>query len=194
MVPQRPPDSPMTSTATLRVHRGRRSSPGMRTESRCDCIRRRLPGVSGFQSLYQAKEIGRSLAIGPHDAVLRRHRAWMSTSAATYGLQLVSRSYHQGATGSPRFLLRGLSLATEVLALPLLQPATPRAESPSHFLIPLGRKSPFANCHLQLWLFNKSHRLNPTAPTSYPLHHFWYRLYCEFFGGRSKCKEMGTPP
>ena len=30
----------------------------------------------------RTKEIGRSLAIGPHDAVLRRHRAWMSTPAA----------------------------------------------------------------------------------------------------------------
>ena len=35
-----------------------------------------------FRACTKAKEIGRSLAIGPHDAVLRRHRAWMSTSAA----------------------------------------------------------------------------------------------------------------
>ena len=36
-----------------------------------------------FGVCTKAKEIGRSLAIGPHDAVLRRHRAWMSTSAAS---------------------------------------------------------------------------------------------------------------
>ena len=42
-----------------------------------------------FRACTRAKEIGRSLAIGPHDAVLRRHRAWMSTSAAkeAYGLR-----------------------------------------------------------------------------------------------------------
>ena len=42
-----------------------------------------------FRVCTKAKEIGRSLAIGPHDAVLRRHRAWMSTSAAkeAYGLR-----------------------------------------------------------------------------------------------------------
>ena len=36
----------------------------------------------------RAKEIGRSLAIGPHDEVLRRHRAWMSTSAAQEAYRL----------------------------------------------------------------------------------------------------------
>ena len=42
-----------------------------------------------FRACTRAKEIGRSLAIGPHDAVLRGHRAWMSTSAAkeAYGLR-----------------------------------------------------------------------------------------------------------
>ena len=42
-----------------------------------------------FRACTRAKKIGRSLAIGPHDAVLRRHRSWMSTSAAkeAYGLR-----------------------------------------------------------------------------------------------------------
>ena len=35
-----------------------------------------------FRACTRAKEIGRSLTIGPHDEVLRRHRSWMSTSAA----------------------------------------------------------------------------------------------------------------
>ena len=35
-----------------------------------------------FMVCTKAEEIGRSLSIVPHDAVLRRHRAWMSTSAA----------------------------------------------------------------------------------------------------------------
>ena len=38
-----------------------------------------------FRACTRAKEIGRSLAIGPHDTVLRRHRAWMSTSASRPG-------------------------------------------------------------------------------------------------------------
>ena len=40
-----------------------------------------------FRACTRAKEIGRSLAIGPHDAVLRRHRSWMSTSAAQRSLR-----------------------------------------------------------------------------------------------------------
>ena len=35
-----------------------------------------------FGACSRAKQIGRSLAIGPHDEALRRHRAWRSTSAA----------------------------------------------------------------------------------------------------------------
>lgn len=57
---------------------------------------------------------GRSLAVGPHDDVLRRHRAWMSTDLAkeVYRLrkQLVEPVF--GITkeqmGARRFLLRGL--------------------------------------------------------------------------------------
>ena len=62
-----------------------------------------------------AKEIGRSLAIGPHDEVLRRHRAWMSTSAAqeAYRLrkQLVEPAFGiiKEQQGARRFLLRGLA-------------------------------------------------------------------------------------
>ena len=58
-----------------------------------------------FRACTSAKEIGRSLAIGPHDEALRRHRAWMSTSAAKEAhrlrKQLVEPVFrnHQGATG-----------------------------------------------------------------------------------------------
>ena len=67
-----------------------------------------------FGVCTRAKEIGRSLAIGPHDAVLRRHRAWMSTSAAreAYKLrkQLVEPVFGiiKEQQGARRFLLRGL--------------------------------------------------------------------------------------
>ena len=61
-----------------------------------------------------AREIGRSLAIEPHDSVLRRHRAWMSTSAVkeAYKLrkQLVEPVFGiiKEQQGARRFLLRGL--------------------------------------------------------------------------------------
>ena len=67
-----------------------------------------------FRTCTKAKEIGRSLAIGPHDAVLRRHRAWMSTPAAreAYKLrkQLVEPVFGiiKEQQGARRFLLRGL--------------------------------------------------------------------------------------
>ena len=67
-----------------------------------------------FRACTRAKEIGRSLAIGPHDAVLRRHRAWMSTPAAkeAYGLrkQLVEPVFGiiKEQQEARRFLLRGL--------------------------------------------------------------------------------------
>ena len=67
-----------------------------------------------FGVCTKAREIGRSLAIGPHDAALRRHRAWMSTSAAkeAYGLrkQLVEPVFGiiKEQQGARRFLLRGL--------------------------------------------------------------------------------------
>ena len=67
-----------------------------------------------FRACTRAKEIGRSLAIGPHDEVLRRHRSWMSTSAAqeAYRLrkQLVEPAFGiiKEQQGARRFLLRGL--------------------------------------------------------------------------------------
>ena len=67
---------------------------------------------------------GRSLAVGPHDAVLRRHRAWMSTSEAkeAYELrkQLVEPVFRiiKEQMGARRFLLRGLvNVAAEWTAL-----------------------------------------------------------------------------
>ena len=68
-----------------------------------------------FRTCTRAKEIGRSLAIGPHDEVLRRHRSWMSTSAAqeAYRLrkQLVEPAFGiiKEQQGARRFLLRGLA-------------------------------------------------------------------------------------
>ena len=77
-----------------------------------------------FRACTRAKEIGRSLAIGPHDAVLRRHRAWMSTSAAkeAYGVrkQLVEPVFGiiKEQQGARRFLLRGLvNVAAEWIML-----------------------------------------------------------------------------
>ena len=67
-----------------------------------------------FGVCTRAKEIGRSLAIGPHDAVLRRHRAWMSTSAATEAYKLSKQLVEpvcgiiKEQQGARRFLLRGL--------------------------------------------------------------------------------------
>ena len=68
-----------------------------------------------FRACTKAGEIGRSLAIGSHDAVLRRHRAWMSTWAAkeAYRLrkQLVEPVFGiiKEQQGARRFLLRGLA-------------------------------------------------------------------------------------
>ena len=68
-----------------------------------------------FRACTRAKEIGRSLAIGPHDEALRRHRSWMSTSAAqeAYRLrkQLVEPAFGiiKEQQGARRFLLRGLA-------------------------------------------------------------------------------------
>ena len=68
-----------------------------------------------FRACTRAKEIGRSLAKGPHDAVLRRHRSWMSTSAAKEACrlrkQLVEPAFGiiKEQQGARRFLLRGLA-------------------------------------------------------------------------------------
>ena len=70
--------------------------------------------AEAFRACTRAKEIGRSLAIGPHGEVLRRHRSWMSTSAAqeAYKLrkQLVEPAFGiiKEQQGARRFLLRGL--------------------------------------------------------------------------------------
>ena len=62
-------------------------------------------GCPAFGVCTRAKEIGRSLAIGPHDEVLRRHRSWMSTSVAQEAYRLRKAAgraclrNHQGATG-----------------------------------------------------------------------------------------------
>ena len=75
----------------------------------------RLSGVSSLRSVYEGQErLAEVLAVGPHDAVLRRHRAWMATSAAkqAYKLrkQLVEPVFGiiKEQQGARRFLLRGL--------------------------------------------------------------------------------------
>ena len=156
-----------------------------------------------FRVCTRAKEIGRSLAIGPHDAVLRRHRAWMATSAAkeAYRLrkQLVEPVFGiiKEQQMARRFLLRGLvNVAAEwTMYWPPLSTCAPcggpGAPAPScsyptgRISIPLpdpnwagSHPSPIHR-HLRLSRqesFSKSHRLKPSAPTCYPLYHFWDRL------------------
>ena len=71
-----------------------------------------------LRACTKAKEIGRSLSIGPHDQVLRRHRAWMSTAPAKEGHKLKKQLVEpvfgiiKEQQGARRFLLRGLSNAT----------------------------------------------------------------------------------
>ena len=68
-----------------------------------------------FGVCTRARETGRSLAIGPHDGVLRRHRAWRTTLAAkeAYRLrkQLVEPVFGiiKEQQRARRFLLRGLA-------------------------------------------------------------------------------------
>ena len=86
----------------------------MRTESRCEPgFRRRLSGMP--RGLYQGQGDWESLAIAA-DAVLRRHRAWMSTSAAkeVYPAGRTGLRNIKEQQGARRFLLRGLtSVAAE---------------------------------------------------------------------------------
>ena len=71
-----------------------------------------------LRACTNAREIGRSLAIGPHDEVLRRHRAWMSTAAAKEAHRLRKRLVEpvfgiiKEQQGARRLLLRGLSNVT----------------------------------------------------------------------------------
>ena len=68
-----------------------------------------------FGVCTRARETGRSLAIGPHDTVLRRHRAWRSTSAAKEAYRLRKHLVEpvfgiiKEQQGARRFLLRGLA-------------------------------------------------------------------------------------
>ena len=68
-----------------------------------------------FRACTRAKQIGRSLAIGPHDEALRRHRVWMSTSVAKEAHRLRKRLVEpvfgiiKEQQGARRFLLRGLA-------------------------------------------------------------------------------------
>ena len=71
-----------------------------------------------LRACTNAREIGRSLAIGPHDEMLRRHRAWMSTAAAKEAHRLRKRLVEpvfgiiKEQQGARRLLLRGLSNVT----------------------------------------------------------------------------------
>ena len=68
-----------------------------------------------FRACTRAKEIGRGLAIGAHDEVLRRHRAWMSSSAAREAHMLRKRlvdpvfGFIKEQQSARMFLLRGLA-------------------------------------------------------------------------------------
>ena len=88
----------------------------------------RIYGASGavcracpaFGECTKDGRLGRNLAIGPHDAVLRNHRAWMETTEAkqVYNLrkQLVEPVFGiiKEQQGDRRFLLRGIvNVATE---------------------------------------------------------------------------------
>ena len=113
--------SPMTSRATvLRAQRDRRST--LFVSSACEWspvasvpgLWCRLSGVSSLRSVYEGQRDWPKLGVGPHDAVLRRHRAWMATSAAkeAYRLrkQLVEPVFGiiKEQQMARRFLLRGL--------------------------------------------------------------------------------------
>ena len=71
-----------------------------------------------FGVCTRARETGRSLAIGPHDTVLRRHRAWRSTPAAKEAYRLRKHLVEpvfgiiKEQQGARRFLLRGLANVT----------------------------------------------------------------------------------
>ena len=72
-------------------------------------------GCPAFRACTSAKEIGRSLAIGPHGEAPRRHRAWTSTSVAKEAhrlrKQLVEPVFgiNKEQQSARRFLLRGLA-------------------------------------------------------------------------------------
>ena len=79
----------------------------------------RAPGAicracPAFGACTKSKD-GRNVSVGPYDAALRRHRAWMATSAAkeAYKLrkQLVEPVFGiiKEQQAGPRFLLRGLA-------------------------------------------------------------------------------------
>ena len=82
------------------------------------------PACPAFRVCTRAKEIGRSLAIGPHDSAQRRHRSWMSASAAKEAhrlrKQLVEPVFGiiKEQPRARRFLLRGLAnVAAESIML-----------------------------------------------------------------------------
>ena len=82
----------------------------------CRCY---LSGMPSPQSLYQSQgDRAKPGHRGPHDEVLRRHRAWMSTAAAKeahrWRKRLVEPVFGiiKEQQGARRFLLRGLSNVT----------------------------------------------------------------------------------
>ena len=88
----------------------------IRMESRCVCT----GPLEACPFCTRAKEIGRSLAIGPH--LCYGHRAWMSTSAAreAYKLNWSSLRNHQGTTGGTE-VPTARPLTPEWTCLPQLQ-------------------------------------------------------------------------
>ena len=173
--------------------------------------------VSEFAARYEG-DIGRSLAIGPHDAVLRRHRARMSSSAAkqAYRLrkQLVEPVFGiiKEQQGARRFLLRSLTnvaaewtmLATAFNLRTLCRVWSSPSPSAIRFTVQsivlsheLRQLTATLSLHHQHQTFRPGWSTNPTAfpnSPSYPQSPFWDRLYCELFGGKSKCGEWARHP
>ena len=80
----------------------------------------RAPGAAcqacpALTACTRSREIGRSLAVGPHDEALRHHRAWMSSSVAREAHRLRRRLVEpvfgimKEQQSARRFLLRGLA-------------------------------------------------------------------------------------
>lgn len=99
---------------------------------------------------------GRVLEIGPHDAVLRRHRAWMETTEAkqAYRLrqQLVEPVFGilKEQLGARRFLLRGLASVKQngwCLLLPSTSASYGRHGGRPYHAPPLKCPRPRASSH-----------------------------------------------
>ena len=153
-------DSSMTSRATaLRAHRGRRSRSSaysMRTESHCVCTG--LPAPSAKRA--RPSESSRS-SRGHGGSCCAASLTWQPSGLC---LPQLSTCAPCGGLGAPA---PSSSYPTGRISIPLPDPNCAGSHpSPIHRHLRLSRQESFS----------KSHRLKPSAPTCYPLHHFWDRL------------------